>query len=77
MKKDKKSKKADKATKKSKKAKRKMPKGDAHPASKITDAKIEKMRAKYETGKYTQADLAKTFGLSLPYTNRILKGHAR
>ena len=32
------------------------------------------MRAQYASGKYTQMKLAIQYGLSLAYTNRLIKG---
>ncbi len=78
MKKNKKTKKIDNTEKKSKKkGKRGAPAGEAHPSSKLTDAALEKMRKKYASGKYTQAELAEKYGISLPYANRLLNGHVR
>lgn len=60
-----------------KKAKRKMPSGEAHPSAKLTDDKVAAIRKKYESGKYTQAELGEKYGITTQYANRIICGAVR
>lgn len=66
------------AKKASKKAvKRDMPAGEDHPNCRLTDEDVEKIRRLYKKGKYTQAELAEKYELSLQYTNRLINKKVR
>lgn len=46
---------------------------DTYVSSKLTQDQITEMVVLYENGTYTQEELGKKFGISLPTTNKILK----
>lgn len=46
---------------------------DTYVSSKLTQEQITEMVVLYENGTYTQEELGKKFGISLPTTNKILK----
>jgi hypothetical protein len=47
--------------------------GEDNPVTKYSNETVIKMRTDYETGLYTQADIARKYGVSKMQTNRILK----
>ncbi len=50
--------------------------GDANPATKVTDEQVETMRAAYRAGD-TQASLARRFGLNAATVSRMVRGESR
>lgn len=48
--------------------------GEKHPMCKLTDAQREEIKTLYATGEYTQAALAKLYGVSHPHISRIIRG---
>jgi hypothetical protein len=53
-----------------------VPRGENHPDAKFTQKLIDKMRALYSTGRYTQTELSERSGISRPQLCMILNNKA-
>lgn len=51
--------------------------GEKHPSAKLTDEEAREIVRKYETGEYTQSELAEEYGVSQPFVCRLLNGKRR
>ena len=54
-----------------------LPRGDRHFASRLTDIQAAEVRRRYAQGGITQADLARSYGVSASVMNRLLLGRTR
>ena len=51
--------------------------GEKHHWSKISDAKVLEIKTLYESGHYTQRELAKMFGVAQSHIGRLARGERR
>ena len=52
------------------------PKGESHPKAKLTEAAVRDIRRRYRPGRYTYAELAEKYGVTLQLIAKVVHRQA-